>query len=55
MRRPYRAAVELSHQMPILVIGGKSAFGTNRTLTQKLSMSAFGGKADIADERANVR
>jgi hypothetical protein len=32
-----------------------SAFGTKQTLISTLNMSAFRGKADIADERTNVR
>ena len=32
-----------------------SASGTKRTLMATLTMSALGGKADIADARADVR
>jgi hypothetical protein len=32
-----------------------SAHGTYRTLMATLTMAALGGKADIADARANVR
>jgi len=32
-----------------------SACGTKQTLTPTLTMSAFGGKADIADRLADVR
>jgi hypothetical protein len=32
-----------------------SAFGTKRTSEPPLKMSAFGGKADIADASRNVR
>ena len=32
-----------------------SAFGTKRTLVSIVKMSAFGGKADIADPLSNVR
>jgi FixJ family two-component response regulator len=33
----------------------ESAFGTKRTFRERVSMSAFGGKADIAQTRLNVR
>jgi hypothetical protein len=32
-----------------------SAYGTKRTSMPMLNMSAFGGKADIADRLADVR
>ena len=34
---------------------GMSAIGTKRTCRVALHMSAFGGKADMAIERRNVR
>jgi hypothetical protein len=37
------------------MIGPMSAFGTKRTSRPAQPMSAFGGKADMATERENVR
>jgi hypothetical protein len=48
--RRVRAADEVIEQA-----GSMSAYGTKRTLSDCPSMSAFGGKADIATSERHVR
>ena len=40
--------------LPVFAYAPMSAFGTKRTSTPLLRMSAFGGKADMSNARPNV-